>query len=220
MKSAGELQQFYLSMRRISKAQTPVRVSSELILEAAKIEPSVLGEAYLHATRSHHKDGHYYVDKMPVNYLYVPLIARALPQAKIIHVKRGAADSCFSSFKQLFAQTYPHSYDLEEMARHHVRYRKLMEHWRGVVGDRMLDVSYEETVHDLEPHARRLIDFLGLEWEPACLDFHKQSGAVSTASAAQVRQPAHTRSVGRWKRYENQLEPIINILNQAGLNTS
>ena len=106
------------------------------------------------------------------------------------------------------------------MARHHVRYRKLMEHWRGVVGDRMLDVSYEETVHDLEPHARRLIDFLGLEWEPACLDFHKQSGAVSTASAAQVRQPAHTRSVGRWKRYENQLEPIINILNQAGLNTS
>ena len=220
VKSAGELQQFYLSMRRISKAQTPVRVSSELILEAAKIEPSVLGEAYLHATRSHHKDGHYYVDKMPVNYLYVPLIARALPQAKIIHVKRGAADSCFSSFKQLFAQTYPHSYDLEEMARHHVRYRKLMEHWRGVVGDRMLDVSYEETVHDLEPHARRLIDFLGLEWEPACLDFHKQSGAVSTASAAQVRQPAHTRSVGRWKRYENQLEPIINILNQAGLNTS
>ncbi len=217
VKSAGELQHFYLSMRRLSKIQTAVRVNSDLILEAAKIEPSKLGNAYLHATRSHHEDGHYFVDKMPVNYLYVPLIARALPHAKIIHVNRGAADSCFSSFKQLFAQTYSHSYDLEEMARHHVRYRKLMEHWRGVVGERMLDVSYEETVDDLEPNARRMIDYLGLDWEEACLDFHNQSGAVSTASASQVRQPVHSRSVGRWKRYAKQLSPVQKILTQHNM---
>ncbi|MEP1229841.1 MAG: sulfotransferase, partial [Litorimonas sp.] len=215
--SAGELQQFYLSMRRLSQVQTPSRVNDELIKGAAKIDPSVLGKAYLHGTRSFGEKGVYFVDKMPVNYLYVPLIARALPNAKIIHVTRDPADSCFSSFKQLFAQAYPHSYNLEEMARHHVRYRKLMQQWRDVVGGRMLEVSYEETVVDLESNARRLIEFLGLEWEQACLDFHKQSGAVSTASASQVREPAHTRSVGRWKRYEDQLKPVIEILKNAGL---
>lgn len=220
VKSAGELQQFYLSMRRLCKVQTPMRINSELIEEAMNIDSALLGRAYLHATRSFQEGGGYFVDKMPVNYLYVPLIAKALPQAKIIHVTRSAADSCFSSFKQLFAQAYPHSYDLEEMARHHVRYQKLMQHWREVVGERMLDVSYEETVVDLEPNARRLIEFLDLDWDAACLDFHKHSGAVSTASAAQVREPAHTRSVGRWKRYETPLAPVIDILNNAGLITA
>ncbi len=215
--SAGELQQFYLCLRRLSDTKIPMRVSSDLIRSAIDIDPEKLGKAYAHATRAHASPDGYFVDKMPTNYLYVPLIARAMPHAKIIHVTRNPMDSCFSSFKQLFADAYPHSYDLEEMARHHVRYRNLMTHWGDVVGDRMLRISYEDTVTDLEMSARKMINFLELDWEPECLTFHTQSGSVSTASASQVREPAHTRSVGRWKHYETQLEPVRKILSEANL---
>lgn len=214
--SAGELQQFYLSIRRLSRAQTPNRVSAALIDAASAIKPTSLGEAYARATAPHAARAPRFVDKMPVNYLYAPLIARALPNARIVHITRGAMDSCFSSYKQLFADAYPHSYDLEEMARHHVRYRRLMERWRDVLGDRMLDVSYEETVRDVEGAARRIIEYLGLDWEAACAAFHEQKGAVATASAAQVREPAHTRSIGRWRCYEKELEPAARIIAAAG----
>ncbi|NNF49697.1 MAG: sulfotransferase, partial [Woeseiaceae bacterium] len=136
---------------------------------------------------------------------------------KIVHLVRDPRDSCFASFKQLFADAYLHSYDQEEMARHHCRYRRLMDAWRERFPGRFLDISYEETVADLEPHARRLIDYLELPWEDRCLRFHEQREAVSTASAVQVREPVHTRSVGRWKRYEKQLEPMLAVLRDSGL---
>lgn len=215
--SAGELQQFYLSIRRLSKVLTPARMSRELAHAAAELDPSQLGRTYIAATIKHSRGKPRFVDKMPVNYLYAPLIARALPNAKVIHIVRDPMDSCYSSFKQLFADAYPHSYCLEEMARHHLRYFKLMKQWRDILGERMLDVSYEETVSDLEFNARRMIAFLGLDWEDECLDFHKQSGAVSTASAVQVRMPVHRRSVGRWRRYEAQLQPVAKILSASGI---
>ena len=146
-----------------------------------------------------------FVDKLPPNYLYVPLILKALPKAKIIHLTRNPMDACFASFKQLFADAYPHSYDQAEMARHHARYYHLMALWRERFTGRFFDIAYEDTARDLEPNARALIEFLELPWEDACLHFHKQDSAVTTASAVQVRQPAHTRSIGRWRRYENQL---------------
>jgi hypothetical protein len=145
------------------------------------------------------------------------MILKALPNAKIVHLTRDPMDSCFASYKQLFADAYLHSYDLEEMARHHYRYRHLMDVWRERFGDRFLDISYEETVSDLEPNARRLIDFLDLPWEDECLRFHEQKKAVSTASAVQVREPVHTRSVGRWRRYEKQLEPMLAELRKSGI---
>ncbi len=214
---AGELQQFYLSIRRGARINSKARITGELMAAAAELDPAALGHAYQAATRSHQKPGQFFIDKLPTNYLYVPLIAKALPGAKIIHVRRDPMDSCFSSFKQLFADAYPHSYDLETMARHHVRYQDLMAHWRNVIGDRLFEVSYEDTVADLEKSARALIDHIGVDWEPACLEFHTQSAAVSTASAAQVREPVHARSVGRWKKYASQLAPVQNILSEAGL---
>ena len=215
--SAGELQQFYLSIRRLSSVQMPGRMGVPLAHAAAELEPTKLGRAYVAATMKHAQADDHFVDKMPTNYLFAPHIARALPHAKIIHLTRNPMDSCFSSFKQLFADAYPHSYSLEEMARHHVRYLDLMDHWRNVLGDRLLDISYEETVAGLETNARRLIAFLGLEWDPACLEFHRQSGSVSTASAVQVRSPVHSRSVGRWRRYEAELQPVSDILSEAGV---
>ena len=158
-----------------------------------------------------------FVDKLPPNYLYLPLILKALPKAKIIHLTRNPMDACFASFKQLFADAYPHSYDQAEMARHHARYFHLMALWRERFGDRFFDIAYEETARDLEPNARALIEFLELPWEDACLHFHKQDAAVTTASAVQVREPAHTRSIGRWRRYETQLAPMRQTLEEQGV---
>jgi hypothetical protein len=158
-----------------------------------------------------------FVDKLPVNYLHLPLILAALPNARIVHLVRGPMDACFASFKQLFADAYLHSYEQQEMARHHIRYRQLMDHYRSEFPDRFIDIRYEDAARDLEPHARALIDGLGLAWEDACLNFHESDSGVATASAVQVREPAHTRSIGRWQRYESQLAPMRETLTQAGI---
>lgn len=215
--SAGELQQFGLALRRLSDHRDPKRFSAELFRKAAAIEPRRIGDLYLDTSRRMQGDTPRFVDKLPQNYLMLPLILAALPNAKIVHLTRDPRDACFASFKQLFADAYLHSYEQREMARHHARYRRLMDTWRERFGDRFLDVSYEQTVSDLEPAARRLIDFLELPWEDNVLEFHKQRSAVSTASAVQVREPVHTRSVGRWRRYRERLQPMLDELRAAGI---
>ena len=215
--SAGELRQFGHCLRRLGDYREPTFYSPKLATMGAAVDPKALGEAYLQTTATLRGDTPRFVDKLPPNYLHIPLILKALPKAKIVHLQRGPMDACFASFKQLFADAYPHSYDQTEMARHHARYFKLMETWRARFGDRFLDISYEDTAANLEPNARKLIDFLELPWEDACLAFHEQSGAVTTASSVQVRQPAHTRSVGRWRRYESQLAPMREALEREGV---
>jgi hypothetical protein len=126
-------------------------------------------------------------------------------------------DACFASYKQLFADAYLHSYDQAEMARHHARYRHLMGVWRQRFPNTFFDISYEATAQDLEPNARALIEFLELPWEDACLNFHQQKAAVATASASQVREPAHTRSIDRWKKYQGELTIMTDALKQHGI---
>ena len=215
--SAGELKQFGHAIRRIGDYREQRQQSARLAEIAAGIDPAQLGKAYLQTTRTMQGDTPRFVDKLPPNYLYIPLILKALPKAKIVHLRRDPMDACFASFKQLFADAYPHSYEQAEMARHHARYYRLMETWRERFGDRFFDISYEDTAANLEPNARALVDFLGLPWEDACLAFHEQKSAVTTASTVQVRQPAHTRSVGRWRRYAEELEPMRRALAEAGV---
>lgn len=215
--SAGELQQFGLAVRRVSNHQDPKRFSAALFEAALDADASRIGALYLETSRRMQGETPHFVDKLPQNYLLIPLILKALPNAKIVHVTRNAADACFASFKQLFADAYLHSYDLAEMARHHCRYRHLTDTWRERFPGRFVDVSYEDTVRDLEANARRLIEYLEIPWEDKCLRFHEQATAVSTASAVQVREPAHTRSIDRWRRYEQQLEPMLVVLRQHGL---
>ena len=215
--SAGELKQFGTSVRRLSDYREPQRYSAKLAEAAAGLDCLKLGKAYMAMTKRLRGDLPRFVDKLPPNYLYLPLILKALPRAKVVHLTRNPMDACFASFKQLFADAYLHSYDQAEMARHHARYNRLMALWRERYGHRFLDISYEDTARDLEPNARRLIDFLELPWEDACLEFHKQSAAVTTASAVQVREPVHTRSIGRWRRYERQLATIRETLVAEGV---
>ena len=215
--SAGELKQFGNAVRRLSRYSGPTRFSAALAVGASRVDVHQLGKVYIETSRKLAGDTPRFVDKLPLNFLYVPLILKALPNAKIVHLRRNPMDACFSSYKQLFADAYLHSYDQEEMARHHARYYRLMQVWRERFGDRYFEVDYEDVAGDLEPNARALIDFLDLPWEDGCLQFHKQKSAVKTASSVQVRQPAHTRSVGRWRRYEQQLAPARRVLEELGI---
>lgn len=217
--SAGELQQFGLAIRRLSNYQDPRRFSSGLIEAATRLDSQKIGGLYLETTRKMQGDTPRFIDKLPQNYLFIPLILKALPNAKIVHLVRDPRDASFASFKQLFADAYLHSYEQREMARHHARYWHLMRHYREQFPGRFFDISYEDTVRDVETHARALIGYLELPWEDACLNFHRQTTAVSTASAVQVREPAHTRSVDRWRRYEAQLAPMLEELRMSGLET-
>lgn len=215
--SAGELQQLSLALRRLGNYNDPKRFSPQLFEAAKSLDPAKIAALYLQTSTRMRGTTPRFVDKLPQNYLMIPLILKALPNAKIVHLTRDPMDACFSSFKQLFADAYLHSYNQQEMARHHARYRKLMQTWRERFPGRFFDISYEDTARNLEPNARALLSYLELPWEDACLDFHQQDSAVSTASAAQVREPAHTRSIGRWRQYEEQLQPMAATLKEQGI---
>ena len=152
-------------------------------------------------------------DKMPSNYYFVGLIHLALPNAKIIHTVRDPVGTCISCFSKLFTAEQDHTYDLGELGRYYRRYEQLMTHWRRVLpANSFLDVSYEDVVADLEGAARRIIAHCGLPWDAQCLSFHATERPVRTASATQVRQPIYKSAVGRWRAYEEFLEPLLSAL--------
>lgn len=159
-------------------------------------------------------------DKMPGNYLNIGLIATMLPKAKIIHSCRSPLDTCLSNYKQNFMVGQYWSYDLEEMGEEYVRYLDMMAYWHEQFPGRILDIYYEDTVNDLETQARKLIDYIDLEWDDACLEPHKQKRAVLTASKSQVTQPVYQSSVQKWKRYEKQLQPLVKVLEANNIDIS
>jgi tetratricopeptide (TPR) repeat protein len=152
------------------------------------------------------------VDKMMGNAFQLGLIAVMFPSARIIHCRRDPRDNCLSCFFQWFTKGNIFVYDLADCGRQYLETERVMAHWRKVLPLRMLEVNYEETVADQEGQSRRLIDFLGLPWDPACLNFHQTERFVLTASAWQVRQPIYTRSSGRWQHYEKHLGPLLEVL--------
>ena len=151
------------------------------------------------------------VDKMPDNYLYLGLLAALFPRARIIHCRRDVRDVAVSCWMTHFREI-PWASDEEQLASRFRAYLRIMEHWRKVLPMPFLEIGYEETVGNLEDTARRLVAWCGLEWEPACLEFHKALRPVSTASAVQVRQPIHAKSVGRWKHYQQPLASLLRAI--------
>jgi len=142
-------------------------------------------------------------------YMYAGLIAVAMPNARIIHIRRNPMAACLSMFKEDFGSSQPYSYDLEEMGQRYQWYESLVQHWRQALPKHvMLETSYEGLVSDPETELRRILAFCNLEWDPACLATHEAKGTVATASLLQVRQPIHQKSVARWKHYEEQLAPL------------
>ena len=155
-------------------------------------------------------------DKLPGNFLHAGAIHLALPKARIIHSRRNPADTCLSCFTKLFRGEQAFTYDLGELGRYYRAYARLMAHWRAVLpAHAFLEVDYEALVADPEAQTRRLLAHCGLDWDPACLDFHQTRRDVRTASAAQVRRPLYGDSIGRWRRYGALLEPLLSELEKA-----
>ncbi|MBV9345555.1 MAG: tetratricopeptide repeat protein [Gammaproteobacteria bacterium] len=148
-------------------------------------------------------------DKMPANFLYAGLIAAALPGARFIHVVRDPLDTCLSVYCQNFLNAAPYAHDLEWLAHFYTQYRRLMAYWRdSLPPDSLLEVPYEGLVSDPEQWTRRMLEFIGLPWDPRCLEFHRTERVVITASKWQVRQRLHAGAVGRWRHYERHLEAL------------
>lgn len=171
-----------------------------------------LGRQYLDSTLRHRAGLPFFTDKMPNNFPSVGLIQLILPNAKIINARRHPLDSCMGSFKQLFFKGQAFTYDLIEIGEYYLEYQRVMDHWHELLPGKVLDVQYEEMVMDQENQTRRLIDFCGLPWDDGCLRFYETDRAVNTASSEQVRQPIYSKSVNSWRRFENELQPLIEVL--------
>ncbi len=172
-----------------------------------------MGDAYLSAVAAIASDKPHVVDKMPANFMYVGLIRMILPKARIIHARRDPVDTCLSCYSKLFGGEQSFTYDMAELGRFHRDYQALMAHWRDVVpASHLLEVDYEDVIGDIETQARRMLDFLGLPWDPACLAFHETKRPVRTASVNQVRQPVYKTSAGRWRAHADNLAPLLTAL--------
>ncbi|MGH8291429.1 MAG: tetratricopeptide repeat-containing sulfotransferase family protein [Steroidobacteraceae bacterium] len=175
-----------------------------------------LGERYLSATRRYRSGGRpCFIDKMPNNFRHVGLLHLMLPNAKIIDVRREPMACCFGNFKQLFAHGQVFTYDLNDIARYYRTYLELMRHWDTILPGRVLRVHYEDVVEDLEGNVRRLLEYCGLEFEPACVTFHQTARSVRTASSEQVRQPIYRDALSQWRHYEPWLRPLREALGDA-----
>ena len=181
--------------------------------ELTRDELTEFGEAYIRDTQIHRKQGTpYFIDKMPNNFRHIGLIHLILPNAKIIDARRGAMGCCFSGFKQLFAEGQEFTYGLEEIGHYYKDYVALMEHWDAVLPGKVLKVQYEDVVADVEGQVRRLLDYLGLPFEEACVNFHQTDRAVRTASSEQVRQPIFTSGLDQWEKFSPWLDPLRAVL--------
>jgi tetratricopeptide (TPR) repeat protein len=171
------------------------------------------GEAFIKDTMIHRKAGTpFFIDKMPNNFRHIGLIHMILPNAKIIDARRSAMGCCFSGFKQLFAEGQEFTYGLKEIGHYYSDYVRLMDHWDKLLPGKVLRVQYEKVVSDLDTQVRRLLDFCGLPFEDACLNFHETERAVRTASSEQVRQPIFKSGVDQWENFLPYLDPLRTIL--------
>ena len=215
----GELPQFALSVvAAVSRGSQPAPLTrQQLIARSALVDFAALGQDYLGRVNALGIRSDCFTDKMPLNYLYCGLIRRALPNARIVHVRRNPMAACYSIYKTLFQDGYPFSYDLQELGRYYVAYRRLMRHWSETLPGGIHELQYEELVADPVQQTRRLLEFCGLDWEDACADFHANAAPITTASAAQVRRPLYSTSVSQWRNYATQLAPLHDLLQEAGI---
>jgi tetratricopeptide (TPR) repeat protein len=217
---AGELQNFGLALKRLSGSRSPKVLDPEVVRRGLDADPADLGHAYLASTRPATGSTPHFTDKTPLNFLLIGFIHRALPNARIICLRRQPMDTVLSNFRQLFAtgfSYYNYAYDIEDTARYYLLFDRLMSHWDDVLPGRVLRVDYDALVANQEQQTRRLLAHLGLAFEPACLNFQHNAAPVATASAVQVREPVYRFAAGRWRRYSQQLAPAQRILEAAGI---
>ncbi len=182
----------------------------------AEINPDYFkrfGQQFIDETQVYREKAPLFIDKMPNNFIHIGLIRLILPNAKIIDARRSPMACCFSGFKQLFAEGQDFSYNLEDIGRYYQAYLKIMAHWDAVLPGHVLTVNHEDVVDDLEKQVRRMLDFVGLEFEQSCVDFHKTKRNIKTPSSEQVRQPIYKSATEQWRYFEPYLGPLKKVLN-------
>ena len=221
--SAGELGNFAVVLQRATGK--PARSLAEMIgnMDPAFSNWAGLGKAYVESTRPGTGHTPHFVDKLPHNFLHVGFIARSLPNARIICLRRDPMDTCLSNFRQLFAletPTFDYSYDLLDTGRYYLQFDKLMKYWRQLLPGRVMEIDYECLVASQRDTTQALLDFCGLPWDDACMEFEKNEAPVATASAVQVRSGMNRDSMHRWKRYGPQLDELRRLLEAGGVEIS
>jgi tetratricopeptide (TPR) repeat protein len=221
VESAGELQAMPLAVKQLAGTPSRLVIDPATIKASGALDPAAIGDAYLERADLHRtKDKPRFTDKLPANFLYVGHIACALPNARIVCLRRNPMDTIWSNYKNLFASQsayYAYSYDLMDTAFYYARFDRLMARWESLWPGRVLQLSYEALVADQEKQTRRLLDHCGLAWDDACLSFHENKAAVATPSAAQVRRPINADSVGKWRAHEDALAPALAWLKMQGI---
>ena len=216
--SAGELPDFGAALSSaVQQGATRKLSRRDMVLTSARLDFASLGAEYLLRVGPRAGQTPYFTDKLPLNYLYCGLIARALPGARLVHVTRNAMATCFGMYKVLFDRGYPFSYDLRELADYYLGYRRLMAHWSATMPGCIVEVRYEKLVSDTVGELQRLFAALHLQWEDQCVDFRSNPYPVATASAAQVRRPIYTGAVSLWRNYASELSPLAARLEAGGI---
>jgi tetratricopeptide (TPR) repeat protein len=209
---AGELRSIGDMLRSQSGGKTALDVYPHIMRDLGQAALDRLARGHLAYLAGIGGGAARVIDKMPYNFLFLGFIERVFPGARVVHCVRDSLDTCLSCYFHNFERGNLQTYDLRVLGAYHRRYERLMAFWRARLSIPMLEISYERLVADLEGESRRLVDFLGLEWDPACLEFHRSKRMVQTASHDQVRQPIYTRSVGRWRHYERHIGPLREAL--------
>lgn len=218
--SAGELQNFGVLFKRATGSTTGPMLDIDTLGRVDNIDWTKLGRDYIESTRPQTGGRARFVDKLPHNFLFAGFIAKALPNCRIVCLRRDPMDTCLSNFRQLFTLAsahYDYSFDLLDTGRYFLEFDRLIAFWKEVLPGRILEVGYESLVRNQEAGTRQLLEFCGLEWDPACLDFHDNAAPVATASAVQVRAPMNSGSVHRWKRYGLELAALKALLEEGGI---
>ncbi|WP_337659948.1 tetratricopeptide repeat-containing sulfotransferase family protein [Anderseniella sp. Alg231-50] len=208
IKGAGELVDLQRIERRITETKRETDAYFSTIAGLSADQSRGHADVYLNTLKRHSRVAERVVDKMPHNFELLGLIALLFPNARIVHCRRNPIDTCISCFTHNFTDAHGYNADFSNLGLYYREYARLMAHWAKVLPSQIFDLQYEQMVADQEATTRRLIDFLGLDWEDACTSFHLTERAVSTPSRWQVRQPIYNSSVQRWRRFEPHLGPL------------
>jgi hypothetical protein len=217
VQSLGETLFMQMVIRRESGVHSIERMTPAMIEAAAGKDIRRIADGYLECVQYRLAGKPMFIDKLPFNFLYLGFIAKAFPDARVVHLRRNPLDTCFAMFKQVFTWAYKFSYSLEDTGRYYIAYRRLLDHWRRILDERLIDLEYEALTSDPEGETRRLLDRIGVAFEESCLHFDTNESATTTASSVQVREQVHGRSVRRWTHFSRQLQPLRRTLEQAGI---
>ena len=218
--AAGELQNFPLQVKRMTRSPSGDVLDMETLNQSLQLDMSELGRNYIDSTRP--RTGHtpHFIDKLPLNFMHLGLIKLALPNAKLVCLRRDPMDACLSNYRQLFATNskyHYYSYDLLDCGRYYIQFDRLMRHWHEVMPGAIHEVGYEALVDNPQQASRKLLAYCELPWEDQCLEFHRRKTSVATASSVQVRNTVYKSSVNRWKRYGDSMQPLYELLKSSGL---